>query len=794
MRLKEDLSEVRKALKENPENFWALRTAAKYYLTEEDYRQAQILYRQAVSLCPQLLPEVLLDYEKKIEEASENLGPRFSLAWLAMALGEVETALLELEEILEIFPQRVEIYNVLGKIYIKQGKIDEAIALLERSLREGNKDVNLVEILAGAYLEKGEVKKAIGLYEQVKQKKPADKQILRILGELYYKTEDYLQAAYCYRDMFSDDPEVAREVIHHLEELLKKVEGSIEIREILSEVYMKILNPEAAVEKLREIISLEPNKLEDVIQKLKAILKNYPNLPSAVLALAEAWQKLGRFSEAAEAYAQLMKIKPEFKSQALAGYQKILQLCPEQVLARTYLAETLLAENRMPEALFELGKIVEQDKTTADAIIRRCREILKSQPHLLHAHVVLGQAYLAKGDFQRAALEAEGVLALDKSVIPAYLLLGEAYQKLNLLRKAAETFARALALDPFNFQIQKKHREIRLRELEEEIASLRQRIEEDKWKLSLYIDLAKLYLKKGDREEAIRQLQLAQKDNSRSALVENLLGSIYRSQGRYDLATVKYHQALESAPFEMVKVIQANLGTVYEAQGEVKKAIKAYEAVLQQDVDFGNLSEKVKQLKAVGLSSLRNKALLMAISEFEGGREVVALWGREARPFRRVGQKEEVNISFGQEHNQAGFDYFLKGMFPAAEEEFSLAIQLDPGFATAINNLAVVLARAGKLEEARLKLLEATELHPASSIFYNNLGVVCLLLKKYDLAKTALEKSYALNPDSSAICLNLGDYYFQQKELAKAIGLYRKVGEFDPLTELAQQRLLFRIP
>jgi len=794
MKFEEDLAEVRKALRENPENFWALRKAAEYYLKEEDYRQAQLLYRQAVSLCPRLLPEVLLDYESVIEKNPEKLSPRFSLAWLMLALGERETALLELEEILEIFPQKVEIYNVLGKIYVKQGKIDEAIALLERARKEGVKDLALAEVLAAAYLEKGEMGKAVELYEQIRQQKAADKRILRILGELYFKVEDYRQAAYCFRDMFSEDPEVAQEVVRRLEDLLKKVEGSIEIREILSEVYMKILNPEAAVEKLREIISLEPTKLENIVQKLKNILKNYPHLPSAVLALAEAWLKLGRFSEAAEAYAQLIKIKPEFRNQALMGYQKILSLCPEQVLARTYLAEVLLVEGKIPEALFELGKIVEQDKTTADTIIRKCREILRARPNLLHAHVVLGQAYLAKGDYQRAVLEAESVIALDKNIVPAYLLLGEAYQQLKLLRKASEAIAQALALDPFNFQIQELHREIRQRELEKEIASLQQRIQEDPGKMSLYVDLAKLYLEKGDKQAAIRQLQSAQKDPAHSALVRNLLGNIYRSQGRYDLAATQYQQALEVASAEMIKIIQANLGTAFEAQGEVKKAIKAYEAVLQQDVDFGNLSERITQLKAVGLSNLRSKALLAVISNLEEPREIIALWGREVKPLRRTGQKEEINVSFGQEHNQAGFEFFLKGMFAAAEEEFNLAVQLDPSDAVALNNLAVVLARVGRLEEARLKLLSATELFPASSIFYNNLGIVYFLLGKHALAKTALEKSYALNPYSSAICLNLGDYYFRQKEIARAMELYRKIGDFDPLTELARQRLLFRLP
>ncbi|MGB9612921.1 MAG: tetratricopeptide repeat protein, partial [Candidatus Margulisiibacteriota bacterium] len=680
--------------------------------------------------------------------------------------------------------------------YVKLGRIDEAILVLEKSLAAGVKDVNLSETLAVAYLEKGKVAEAIKFYEDIHTQKPSDKSILRILGELYTKIEDYSRAANCYREMFSDDPEVSQEAIQRLEGLLKKVEGSIEIREILSEIYMRILNPESAVEKLTEILRLEPSKLEEVIGKLKAILRSYPNLPSAVLALAEAYCRQKNFSEAAESYFQLIKVKPEFIGQAMLGYQQILEDCPEQVLARSYLVEALLMEKKFPEALFEMGKIVEQDSTSADNVIRKCREILRSNPKILHAHVVLGQAYLAKGDYQRAAMEAEGVIALDSKVVAAHLLLGQAYLELNLLRKAVETFRRALTLDPYNLQIIERYREVKLKELEEEIESVKQRLQEDQWKLSLHIDLAKLYLKKQDPSAAIRQLQVAQKDPSREVVVCHLLGKIYRSQGRYDLAADQFSHALEklsSETADLEKSIRADLGTTYEAMGEVKKAIKAYEAVLQLDVDYGNLAEKVKKLKTVSLSSMRNQALLAAISEL-GKNEIVSLWGWEVRGVRRVGEKEEVNISFGQEHNRAGFDFVMKAMFQAAEEEFSLAIQLDRRFATALNNYAVSLIYAHKFEEAKLKLLEATEVNPASCVFYNNLGVVYLFLGKIEQAKVALEKSYALNPCLSAVCLNLGDLYFCQGDLPKAYEFYRKVGNFDPLADLVEQRLLYRVP
>ncbi|MBN3032912.1 MAG: tetratricopeptide repeat protein [Candidatus Saganbacteria bacterium] len=788
-----DIAEIRKRLNENAGDPAALRGAAQYYLGEANYKQAQTTYLSAFEAAPRLLPAILLDYEAKIGADPARLGPRLSLAGLLLSLGETDAACLELEELIDENPQNVEGYNVLGRLYARQNRGGDAIALLERSIAAGVRDVNLTEALAAAYLGKGRSGDAIKFYEEILAQKPGDKQTLRILGELYTRVEDYNRAARSYAAMFSDDPEVVREVIQRLEELLKRVEGNIGIRELLADIYMKVLDPEAAVEKLRQILRLESGKLGETIVKLKGVLKNYPNHPAASLALAEALYRQGSYSEAVELYQQLLKVKPELVDELIAGYRAVLALCPEQVLARAYLGEALLVKNQLLEALEEFGQMVEDDPSVADLVIKKCRELLRGQPQLLQAHVILGRAYLAKGDYQRAAIEGEGALAVDKNLTAAYLLLGEAYTRLNLQRKAAQTLHTALLLDPYNPQAHERYRAVKLKELEQESAALKQRLQEDQWQLSLHLDLARLYFDQGDREAAVRELQLAQRDQARAPAAFLLLGDVYRSEGRFDLAAAQYNRALEAAVSpEQTRLLRFNLGTTYEAQGDVRKAVKIYETIIQEDIDFGGLKKRIAQLKTTSLLSIRNRTLAAVIVEF-GKKELVAVWGRDLRLAGRA-RREEMNVSFGQEHNQEGFNYFMKGMWPAAEEEFTLAVGLDRQFGSALNNLGVTLARQGRLEEARGRLQEAVQVDPASAVFYNNLGVVYLLLGRGDLAFTALEKSAALDPEAAHLCLNLGDLYYARKEARKAIEQYRRVGDYDTLADLARRRLFCKVP
>ncbi|OGC35463.1 hypothetical protein A2311_04675 [candidate division WOR-1 bacterium RIFOXYB2_FULL_48_7] len=65
---------------------------------------------------------------------------------------------------------------------------------------------------------------------------------------------------------------------------------------------------------------------------------------------------------------------------------------------------------------------------------------------------------------------------------------------------------------------------------------------------------------------------------------------------------------------------------------------------------------------------------------------------------------------------------------------------------------------------------------------------------RFDQAQTFLEKSHALDNEAAGICLNLADLYYRRKESKKALELYARVGAFDPLSDLAEQRLLFKVP
>jgi len=446
-------------------------------------------------------------------------------------------------------------------------------------------------------------------------------------------------------------------------------------------------------------------------------------------------------------------------------------------------------EENIKEALKQLQEMLNYYKEGADWVIGKCREILKRD---YSARIVLGQAYLVKGDFGRAALEAESVLSQDKGSIPAMLLLGEVFKNQGLCRKAVETFSNALSLDPGNLETQKKYGETRKKELRLEAESIKKRMADDEWKMSLHLDLAKIYNAINQREDAMREMQLGLKDFKRAPFACQLMGNFYREEGRFDLAASILKRGLESTNPDLgdiSKKLKFSLALAYESQGLIKKALSLLEEIYQEDVDFPNLADKIKFLKASNLTSAQNK-MLVAVPAFFGEQTIIGFWGREAK---NSNKKQTLSVSFGQNYNNSGFDYILKGMNQAAQEEFTLCAQLDPNFSAGVNNLGVAHLISGRYEEGLHRFKDAFEIDPSSSIIANNIGLACYLLENNADAQKWLEKAIAVNHDLSAAYLNLGDVLIKENQAQKAIEFYKRITPSDVLSENTQRRLWGRV-
>lgn len=787
---KQEVNELRNLLKSKPRDAYLLRKLGFYYLRAGLYKQAKEEYSLAARFNPRLSAYVLLDYERILYKDPANIQARLSLGSFCLSLDEIETTVLELEEIIDIAPLSTSVYNTLGKIYIQLEKRDEALALLEKALSLGVKDVAISEMLARVYLEKGRLNEAIKFYEEILTYTPQDKKILRILGELYTRISDYNSAADKFGAMFSDDPEVSAECIKKLKDLLDKDPENILIKNILADVYLRSLKPEKAVKHYCDIVHLNGAKTFEVIDKLKKILKTYPSHPETMLSLAEILIEHENYSEAIELFRKLKNF-PSFTATSIEGCKKIIVRYFNQVLAHQLLAEIYLDQENYKEAIVEFLEILKIHTEAADWVIDKSKDLIKKEPLFAEP---LGYAYLTKENFSRANSQAEKLLSTNRRSAPAYILLGEIFLQQKLCRKALEAFHTALEIDPYNINLHKRFKVAKEKELALEITKIKKRLALDEWKISLHLDLAKSYLAKEEKEDARRELQIALRDQGRAPFIYQILGNLYREDGRYDLAVSAYKKGLEASSTDLIelnKKLKYSLGLTYEAQGQIKKALNIFEQLLEQDIDFPSLDKKINFLKRSNLASIQNKLLLALIAEPEQ-KKIAGMWGREQKTKYK---KRNLTAPLGQNYNVAGFDYFIKAMYQAAEDEFSLSVQLDPNSIVGLNNLGVTFLVNNRFEEALFKFRFASEHEPNSAIIYNNLGVTYAFLGAGREAAKHLRKATEINSELAAAWINLGDvFYYSFKDAKGAIEAYKKIPSFDLLANIATKRLRYKIP
>ena len=83
------------------------------------------------------------------------------------------------------------------------------------------------------------------------------------------------------------------------------------------------------------------------------------------------------------------------------------------------------------------------------------------------------------------------------------------------------------------------------------------------------------------------------------------------------------------------------------------------------------------------------------------------------------------------------------------------------------------MKRAGKLDDALSYYRNAMDLEPDNSIYLYNTGVLYNIKSDYQLAVQMLEKSIDNNKENVYAYLALGDALERQKDIRKAIYVYR---------------------
>lgn len=127
-------------------------------------------------------------------------------------------------------------------------------------------------------------------------------------------------------------------------------------------------------------------------------------------------------------------------------------------------------------------------------------------------------------------------------------------------------------------------------------------------------------------------------------------------------------------------------------------------------------------------------------------------------------------------HCNLGVEYFRRGMMKEAKKEFMASIEASPGhgYDMAYNNIGVVYAREGNLQQAISSYRKGIALNDCL-LAYQNLGALYNSLNMHEEAVSVLEGGARLYPMDVEIKYQLAVAYYKSKRLKLAEQAFREV-------------------
>jgi tetratricopeptide (TPR) repeat protein len=313
-----------------------------------------------------------------------------------------------------------------------------------------------------------------------------------------------------------------------------------------------------------------------------------------------------------------------------------------------------------------------------DEAIAFRRVALSARPQSVSAHGALGTALKNMGRLDEAVAEHREAVRLKPDSTAAHNDLGSALADRGLFDEALACFRKAIELDP-------------------KVAMI-------------HYNIGDTLLMQKKPAEAMAYLRKAIELDPKHVTAHTDLGTCLARQNKLDEALVCYRKAIELDP----KFAKAhnNLGDSLRKKGLLDEAIACFREAVRLKPDYK------EAYTALGSALLRHYR--------QGGSKNVRLLDASIAAYREVVRlRKDDPIA----HNSLGAVISsASGREGEAIACFQKAIELDPKYAIAHDNLGICLARQQKLEEAVACLRKAIELDPKWAKAHLNL--IDILLEK----------------------------------------------------------------
>jgi tetratricopeptide (TPR) repeat protein len=565
------LTQAEEVLAVEPERVsaWVLKARALQALQRDD--EAGEAFTRAVEVAPEEGAPLLLlaNYHRRRDEPAQaeplyrrliEVEPGFAshaalAAFLAAEGGRDAEAEATYRKAIELAEEerRATAYSLLANFFYSRERFEEAEAVLREGVEAEGDNLELIYGLARFYHARGETAKADTMIAEATQADPENPQPYLLLSSYRGRQGDLegaLEAAEAALAVSPPDDlraklrkaELLVDLGYRADDSSRVAQGRAIVDAVLAR---EEANPEALFVKAK--IDLAERELDAAAASLRRAIEARPEwaqahflLGSTLLlqgdrtgARAEVSRALELDAEMLDAQRILARIHASLGDHALAVEtgRRVLRRNPDDVATHILVAQSLLRQDKVDEALAELEAIPEEDR---DA----------------EAHYALGRLFSTKREWGEARRHLMAAYDPEEPRFEVLQALLDLDVREGRLEESAKRIGAAQQAAPEDAQLSRLWGEVLLysgRKTEAE-AAFRRSIELDPNDLSGYQNLARYLAITGRPGEVLATYEAALKRNPESAPLNMVVGSLYELQSRNQEAMARYEEAIRLDP------------------------------------------------------------------------------------------------------------------------------------------------------------------------------------------------------------------------------------------------------
>ncbi|WP_405242520.1 XrtA/PEP-CTERM system TPR-repeat protein PrsT [Lentisalinibacter salinarum] len=611
--------------------------------------------------------------------APDNLTTKYLTARVAFLEGDYETAQSELAEILSAAPEYRPAQFLMGAVHLRRGNLGQAEMHLSAVVAAAPDSVDARRLLAETRLRQDRADEAAEILRPVLDSDDDNVAALGLAVRASLAAGQYDNA------------------IAFLEQSLEKDPDNVERKLDLVSAYLaagRIDSAEAMIDSLPEEAG-ESSYRRDLLQVMTPLRRGDPaSALREAEAMAERWPEDARVRNLMGGIALSMD-RPD---QARESFTAAQQLAPDAVASYVNLARIEAREGNLAEAKAQYRAALEHAPEAANIMVALAQLEARTENRsaamewlekardvdagALAPRLLLARLLLADREFEKARLNAEEAVALDRDNAEAHNLLGLARTGLGEHSQAAASFERAVELDSdeLSYRMNEARAQMALGNAASAERTIREAGGGDPDNLRASLVLAATRARQGDIEGAMRIAKNLQSRHPEEGLPYALEGELLASSGDFEAAAAAYERALELREDDRRLVLRAFR---IRSQGDLPEPEQPLLAYLEERPLDADMRVVVAQRYQTGGQSDR------AIAEYE---QVL-----ETAPENFVAL------------NNLAWEYFQSGD-PRAEDIARRAYEQAPDNGSVADTLGWIQVNTGKLDEGISTLRRAMEL------------------------------------------------------------------------------------